>query len=54
MLTLQPVDWDEAVEFISQFHRHHKPPQGWKFGIAVRRRTLQSLSVFLSQSHTEY
>lgn len=35
MLTLQPIDWDEAVEFVSQFHRHHKPPQGWKFGIAV-------------------
>lgn len=35
MLTLQPIDWDEAIEFVSRFHRHHKPPQGWKFGIAV-------------------
>jgi hypothetical protein len=21
--------------FVLQWHRHHKPPQGWKFGIAV-------------------
>lgn len=35
MLRLQPIDWDEAIEFVARFHRHHKPPQGWKFGIAV-------------------
>lgn len=34
-LNLQPIDWDEAISFIHQHHRHHKPPQGWKFGIAV-------------------
>lgn len=34
-LQLQPITWKEAVEFITTFHRHHKPPQGWKFGIAV-------------------
>lgn len=35
MLRLQPISWMEAIEFVSRFHRHHKPPQGWKSGIAV-------------------
>jgi hypothetical protein len=35
MLELQPIDQREAFSFIAQYHRHHKPPQGWKFGIAV-------------------
>ena len=35
MLTTQPIDFDEACEFIRRYHSHHLPPQGWKFGIAV-------------------
>jgi len=35
MLQLQPIDYDEACEFICKYHSHHLPPQGWKFGIAV-------------------
>ena len=34
-LELQPIDFDEACEFIRKHHRHHIPPVGWKFGIAV-------------------
>jgi hypothetical protein len=34
-LTLQPITFKEACEFIKVHHRHHLPPQGWKFGIAV-------------------
>jgi len=34
-LSLQPVTYAEACEFIRRHHRHHHPPQGWKFGIAV-------------------
>jgi len=34
-LELQPIDWKEATIFIAKNHRHHIPPQGWKFGIAV-------------------
>ncbi len=34
-LELQPITYDEACTFIRQFHSHHLPPQGWKFGIAV-------------------
>lgn len=34
-LTLQPISFSEACEFIKLHHRHHLPPQGWKFGIAV-------------------
>lgn len=35
MLNLQPINFDEACDFIRRYHRHHLPPQGWKFGIAV-------------------
>jgi len=34
-LELQPITYKEACEFITRHHRHHLPPQGWKFGIAV-------------------
>jgi hypothetical protein len=34
-LRLQPIEWDEACEFIRKYHRHHPPNQGWKFGVAV-------------------
>lgn len=35
MLHLQPISYSEACDFIKLHHRHHLPPQGWKFGIAV-------------------
>jgi len=35
VIDLQPITYPEACEFIKQYHRHHLPPQGWKFGIAV-------------------
>lgn len=34
-LELQPIEFDEACEFVRLHHRHHEPPRGWKFGIAV-------------------
>lgn len=34
-LELQPITYKEACDFIQKHHRHHLPPQGWKFGIAV-------------------
>lgn len=34
-LELQPITYAEACAFIAQHHRHHLPPQGWKYGIAV-------------------
>lgn len=34
-LELQPITYREACAFIAIHHRHHLPPQGWKFGIAV-------------------
>lgn len=36
-LTAKPISFQQAKEFISAFHRHHKPPVGWKFGIAAFR-----------------
>jgi hypothetical protein len=30
-----PVKFDEACAFVTQHHRHHKPPQGCKFCIAA-------------------
>ena len=35
MLFRQPIDYEEACIFIKKYHRHHLPPQGWKFGIGV-------------------
>lgn len=35
MLQLEPITYKEACQFIRDNHRHHLPPQGWKFGIAV-------------------
>lgn len=34
-LEIQPIDFDEASEFIRLHHRHHQPSVGWKFGMAV-------------------
>jgi hypothetical protein len=34
-LELQPISFEEACEFIRLHHRHHLPPVGWKFGVAV-------------------
>jgi len=35
MLSIQPITFKEACNFILKYHSHHRPPQGWKFGIAV-------------------
>jgi len=34
-LELQPISTKEAYSFIAENHRHHKPPQGCKFALAV-------------------
>lgn len=34
-LSIVPITRDEANAFIERFHRHHKPPQGYRFAIAV-------------------
>lgn len=34
-LEIVPITFAEASEFIRQYHRHHRPPVGWKFGMAV-------------------
>lgn len=34
-LELVPVSFDEACEYIRSHHRHHKPPVGAKFCVAV-------------------
>lgn len=34
-LTLRPIDWSQARDFIAAHHRHSDPPRGWKFGTAV-------------------
>lgn len=35
MLYITPITLREASAFITQHHRHNKPPRGWKFGIGV-------------------
>lgn len=34
-LSLQPITFAEMCAFVELHHRHHKKPQGWKFGIGV-------------------
>lgn len=34
-LVLVPCAFALAVEYIDRHHRHHPPPQGWKFGLAA-------------------
>lgn len=34
-LRLVPVTFDRACEFVRAQHRHHQPPQGWKYGLGV-------------------
>ena len=35
-MTASPITYREACAFITYNHRHHKPPQGWKFGISAK------------------
>ena len=35
-LRLTPITWRDAIQFVSQNHRHHLPPRGHKFSIAVQ------------------
>ena len=35
MNNLQPISFREACRFIKEHHRHHRPPQGHKYSIAV-------------------
>lgn len=34
-LELRPITFALACDFIDRHHRHHKRPQGWKFGTSV-------------------
>lgn len=36
-LIITPVTFAQACAFIDHFHRHHKHPQGWKFGCGVKQ-----------------
>jgi len=35
MYDLQPIDFDEACDFVNKHHRHHVAPQGHKFSIGL-------------------
>jgi hypothetical protein len=34
-LSLAPIDFEAAAEFVRALHRHHTPPQGHKFSLAA-------------------
>ena len=34
-LQLQPITYGEASTFIDLHHRHHLPPQGWRWGVGL-------------------
>lgn len=35
MLSIQPVNFDEACRFVATLHRHHRPPLGYRICLAV-------------------
>lgn len=35
MLSLKSITFQQACDFVSQLHRHHQKPQGWKYGVGV-------------------
>lgn len=35
-MTVIPITYKEACDFIKKYHRHHKPPQGHKFSIGLQ------------------
>ncbi len=35
-LVVVPVSFAQAKQFVTEHHRHHRPPQGWKFGVGVK------------------
>jgi hypothetical protein len=35
LLTIVPVAWRDACEFVGEHHRHHRPPRGHKFSLGV-------------------
>lgn len=37
-LTITPIHFRQACAFVQTHHRHHQPPQGHKFSIAVSRK----------------
>lgn len=37
-LQLEPITFREASAFVEEFHRHHKKPNGWRFGVGVSSR----------------
>lgn len=40
LLYIAPIHFPEACAFIAQHHRHHRPPQGYKFAVSVRTDAL--------------
>jgi hypothetical protein len=34
-MNLKPITFREACTFVAEHHRHHKPPRGHKFSVAV-------------------
>jgi hypothetical protein len=36
-LLIVPIERDEAISYIREHHRHHEPPQRYKYALAVAR-----------------
>lgn len=39
-MKLKPITYKEACRYVAEYHRHHAPPQGWKFGLAVYKDSI--------------
>ncbi|NMJ92706.1 hypothetical protein GLT81_00420 [Nanohaloarchaea archaeon] len=42
-LIVVPIKFSEAEEFISRYHSHNDPPQGWKFGCSVANTAINQI-----------
>jgi hypothetical protein len=36
-LSIRPITFDQAKEFIVRHHRHHGPTRSWKFGVGITK-----------------
>jgi len=39
-MNLRPISLKEAKAFVDEYHRHHKPSIGWKFGVGLEEDSI--------------
>lgn len=47
-MEIVPITFREACAFVAEHHRHHKPPRGHKFSVAIRDDRGEIVGVMMS------